>query len=222
MKILDSRLYRLTDTIANYFLLNLLWFLLSLPLVTAFPATVALFSVLRAWRTDESAELIAPFFGAFRRKLGRSLLLGVGATIVGVILVVDFLAVRQIPGAVAIPVLFALGLVTILYLQMTVYLYPMLAHIDATPREIIRNCFLLALSQPFASLLVALGLIALAFATYVFPFTPLLIASGVAQGLNAIFRRAVGKFAPGGLRGEIAALDPPAYPDEAEPAVRRR
>lgn len=222
MKILDSRFYRLADTVANYFLLNLLWFLISLPLITVFPATVALFSVLRAWRTDESTEIIAPFFGAFRRKLGRSLLLGIGAAIIGVILAADFVAVRRIPGAMAIPVLFALGLIAILYLQMSVYLYPTIAHIDAPPRAIIRNIFLLTLSQPFISLLAALGLLALAFATYLFPFTPLLVASSVAQGLDALFRRAVGKFAPGGLRGEIAELDPPDYPDEVEPVVTRR
>ena len=222
MKIINSRFYQLADTIANYFLLNLLWFLLCLPIITIYPATVGLFSVLRAWRVEESAEILAPFFGAFRRKLGRSLLLGIGATIVGIVLAADFLAVRGIPQAMAIPVLFALGLITLLYLQMSVYLYPAIAHIDATPREIIRNCFLMTLSQPFVSLLAALGLLALAFATYVFPFTPLIVASSVAQGLNAIFRRAVAKFAPGGLRGEIAPLDPPDYPDEEQPIVRRR
>lgn len=222
MKILNSRLYQLADTVANYFLLNLLWLLISLPLVTAYPATVALFSVLRAWRVEESSEIIAPFFSAFRRQFRRSLLLGIGWTIIGIILVADFLAVRGIPGAMAIPVLFALGLVTILYCQMSVYLYPAIAHIDARPRDLIRAIFLLVLSQPFLSLFAALGLLALGLATYFVPFTPLLVASSVAQGLDAVFRRAVAKFAPGALRGEIAEFDPPVYPDENESAITRR
>ena len=222
MKLLNNRFYQLADTIANYFFLNLLWFVCCLPIVTIYPATVGLFNVLRIWRVEESSEIIAPFFGAFRRKLGRSLLLGIGATIVGIVLAVDFLAVRGIPQAMAIPVLFALGLVALLYLQMTIYLYPAIANIEATPREIIRNIFLMTLAQPFVSLFVALGLLILAVATYVFPLTPLIVASSVAQGLFAVFRRAVNKIAPGGLRGEIAELDPPVYPDEEQPLVRRR
>lgn len=222
MKLLNSRFYQLAETVANYFLLNLLWFLISLPLITAYPATVALFGVVRAWRVEESTEIIGPFFGTFRRKFGRSLLLGVGWTIIGIVLLVDFLAVRGIPGPMAIPVLFALGLVTILFGQMSVYLFPAIAHIDARPRDLIRAAFLLALSQPFLSLFAALGLFALAIATYFFPFTPLLVISSVAQGLDAAFRRGVEKFAPGALRGEIAELDPPVYPDEDDQFFTRR
>ncbi|CAA9585590.1 MAG: hypothetical protein AVDCRST_MAG18-3779 [uncultured Thermomicrobiales bacterium] len=209
MKILDSRLYRLAETITNYFLLNLLWALLSLPLLTVYPATVALFSVLRTWRVGDSAEIVGPFFAAFRAKLGQSLLLGLGWTAIGIVLGVDLLASRQIPGALALPVLVALGLITLLYCQLSVFLFPTIAHIRTTPPGVVRNAFLLALSQPFLSLFAALGLIALALAAYFLPFLPLLFASPVAYGLDALFRRGVARFAPGGLSGAIEELNAP-------------
>ena len=203
MKFIDSRAYRLADAVTNYFLLNLVWFVVCLPLVTAAPATVALFVVVRRWREDEGYEVLAPFFAAFRASFRRAFLVGLGWTIVGLILVVDLLASRRIPGAIAIPVLIAAGFLALLYCQLSTYLFPLLAHSRATPREIVRNAFLLTLSQPFRTIVAALGLIILALMTYFLPLVPLVVASSTAVALDAHFRRGVARFVPGALAGEI-------------------
>ena len=47
MSILDSRVYRWSEVAADFFLLNLMWLLACLPVVTAPPATAAMFAVVR-------------------------------------------------------------------------------------------------------------------------------------------------------------------------------
>jgi len=203
MKILDSRLYRMANTATNYFLLSLLWLVISIPLVTIFPATVALFGVLRVWREEDREDLLGPFFGTFRAKFWQSLLIGIGWTAIGAILGVDILASRQISGAVAIPVLIALGLITVLYCQLTVYLFPIIAHMRVGPRGVIRNAFLLTLSQPFLSLFAAVGIIIVGIGAYFVPFILLIVVGMIAYGQDALFRRGVAKFAPAALSGEL-------------------
>ncbi len=203
MKILDSRLYRMANTATNYFLLSLLWLVVSIPLVTIFPATVALFGVLRVWREEDREDVLGPFFGTFREKFWQSLLIGVGWTAIGAVLGVDILASRRIPGTVAIPVLIALGLITLLYCQLTVYLFPIIAHMRVGVRGVIRNAFLLTLSQPFLSLFAAVGIVIVGIGAYFVPFILLIVVGMIAYGQDALFRRGVAKFAPGALSGEL-------------------
>lgn len=203
MKILDSRLYRMANTATNYFLLSLLWLVISIPLVTIFPATVALFGVLRVWREEDREDVLGPFFGTFRAKFWQSLLIGVGWTAIGAVLGVDILASRRIPGTVAIPVLIALGLITLLYCQLTVYLFPIIAHMRVGVRGVIRNAFLLTLSQPFLSLFAAVGIVIVGIGAYFVPFILLIVVGMIAYGQDALFRRGVAKFAPGALSGEL-------------------
>src|SRR4051812_36547498 len=105
MRILDSRLYRVAETATNFLLLNLLWLVVSLPVLTIFPATTALFGVLRAWEEREGAGVAAPFFATFREKLWQSLIIGFVWAAIGGVLAVDFLASRRIAGMLAFPLL---------------------------------------------------------------------------------------------------------------------
>jgi uncharacterized membrane protein YesL len=203
MKILDSRLYRMANTATNYFLLGLLWVVIAIPLVTIFPATVALFGVLRAWREEDREDILGPFFGTFRAKFWQSFLLGFGWLAIGAILGVDILASRRIPSVAAIPVVIGLGLISVLYCQLSVYLFPIIAHMRVGVRGVIRNAFLITLSQPFLSLFAAVGIIIVGIGVYFVPFILLIVVVLIAYGQDTLFRRGVAKFTPGALSGEL-------------------
>jgi uncharacterized membrane protein YesL len=47
VSILDTRVYRWMETAMDFFLLNLMWLAVRLPVVTIFPSTAALFGVVR-------------------------------------------------------------------------------------------------------------------------------------------------------------------------------
>jgi uncharacterized membrane protein YesL len=52
MGFLDSRLYRWLEVFTNFFVLNLLWLLACVPVLTIYPATAAKFGVVRGWVRD--------------------------------------------------------------------------------------------------------------------------------------------------------------------------
>ena len=49
VRMLEGRFYRRLETVTNYFLLNVLWLLACLPIITLYPATAAMFAVIRGW-----------------------------------------------------------------------------------------------------------------------------------------------------------------------------
>jgi len=194
MKVLDSRLYRWMDTATNFFLLTLLWLIVSIPIVTFFPATMAMFGVFRAWKDNEGAGIVGPFFAAFRKRFLQSLLVGVVWAILGGILLVDIVATRRMTGAVAIPLFIATLSLTLFYTMLTIYIYPILANARTTALGVVKNAFLLSLSQPLLSLVTTFGLFLSAIVLWIFPFAIIIIGSPIAYGMNALFNRAVGRF----------------------------
>jgi uncharacterized membrane protein YesL len=194
MRIIDSRFYRWAENATNLFLLTLLWLLVSVPLVTLIPATTAVFGVFRAWEDNEGAGIVGPFFASFRARFLQSLIVGVGWAAIGGILLVDIFATRNMTGVIATPLFIATLSLTLFYTMLSIYIYPILANARTSALGVIKNAFLLSLSQPLLSLIVAFGLLFFAIVLWVFPFGILLFGGVVAYGLNALFNRAVGRF----------------------------
>lgn len=208
MRILDSRLYRWAENATNFFLLTILWLLVSLPVITFFPATTAMFGVFRAWEEREGAGIVGPFFAALRERFLQSLLVGIVWAILGFILLVDVLATRRMAGGLALPLFIATLSISLFYLMLTLYIYPLLANARTSALGIIKNAFLLALSQPLLSLLATFGLLLCALGLWIFPALVIIFGSVIAYALNALFNRAVRNF-PGAKPAEIVEGDEP-------------
>ena len=202
MDLLRTRVYPVLEIGTNIVLLNLLWLAASLPLLTAYPATAALFGVVRHWVRQEDPGVIAPFFRHFRENLRQSLLLGPAWTFLGVALALNLLAIRQLPTVLAVPLLALAGTVTLVYLLTTTYLFPVMVSFHATSVSVVRNALFLALGQPALSLL-ALGFLALVLlVTAVVPAALLCSGGLAAYGVSAIYQRALRKAVPTGAESD--------------------
>lgn len=76
MRALDSSFYWWVSRVVGYLLLSGLWLLCSAPILTLFPATVALFAVFRAWQDNPDEAFYLPFFAHLRRWFVGDFLLG--------------------------------------------------------------------------------------------------------------------------------------------------
>jgi uncharacterized membrane protein YesL len=152
MNFLETRLYRWMEVLGNLFLLNLLWLVAAAPLITLFPATAALFAVVRGWIRGTETDLWQPFWRGLRENFGQSLLIGLLWTLLGLILLADFLFVRSITSWISIPLWLLFALIILVYLATTVYLFPIMVHYRAGWWQVIRNSFLLAGAAPVLTL----------------------------------------------------------------------
>ena len=92
---MDSPLMRKLSQFPDLILLNLLWFLCSVPLVTAGAAGTAMHAVLQKYVAGEENGIIRPFFRAFRSNFKQSTCLWLPLMAVIGLLVLDLLFLQE-------------------------------------------------------------------------------------------------------------------------------
>lgn len=73
----DGRVYRILERFLDLVVLNLCWLIACLPVVTVWPATTALFAVVREWALGREPRVIGSFLRFFKANFTQSLCVGV-------------------------------------------------------------------------------------------------------------------------------------------------
>jgi uncharacterized membrane protein YesL len=186
---LNSRLYQALEVVADFFFLNLLWLLACIPIVTIFPATAALFATVRGWIRGTETGFLLPFWRYLRENFAQSLVVGFAWTTIGLILVVDFLTVRQMTSWVKGPLLGLLVLLGMAYGGTAVYLFPVMVHSQTSWIQIIRNSFLVAFHALGTTFLCLLVVALASLASYIFPISILISATVAAYAIYSLSHR---------------------------------
>lgn len=183
MSLRDDRVHPLLQRASSLFLLNLLWVLASLPLVTLAPATAAMFGVVRQWLRGQEPELFTAFFSLFRENFWQSLLLGLLWLAVAALIAVNVLLAGQAAPPLSTVVLVLSSVVGLFFLLTSPYLFASIVHFKAGWIVVVRNAVLLAVSAPHLSLLGLGVLVLMGFIVYSLPVTILLGAGAFAAYL---------------------------------------
>lgn len=161
----------------NLFLLNLLWFvfsLIGLILFGLFPATAALFSVLRKliMETDDlsTLEVTKLFWSKFKFEFLKSNLVGFLISFCGFILYLDIRVLQQLDNNlfhVSLTIVtFVIGFV---YLLTLLYIFPVFVHFDMKIFQYPKHAFILAIGRPLQTLVM---MIILAIVIFLYTLLP--------------------------------------------------
>jgi uncharacterized membrane protein YesL len=200
LRFLDSRFYGWLEAFTNFFLLSLLWLVVSLPVVTIFPSTAAMFGVVRGWVRNGEIGGLGEFFPKFRENLKGSLLLGLLWTILGATLALDVALVNQMPPTQRVIVGTLTFLAVLLYAFVSVYLFPVMVHYDTDWRGVLKNALLLSIGRLPTTLLCLLVVAVTAGVTVVFPLALVFTGSLTAYVVYRLCNRAFDKMAAAGER----------------------
>ncbi len=176
MKVLESRYYGWLETATNLFLLNGLWLLACLPVVTIFSSTAAMFAVVRDWVRGKEIGLFGAFVSRFKENFKQSLTVGVAWTLFGVTLVLDFNVANGLPHVPGVVMKSLLVLAVCLYAFASVFLFPVMVHYDTKWTGVIKNALLLSIGRLPTTLACLLFVAAVAGITIVVP--PLALITG--------------------------------------------
>lgn len=155
----DGPLFRIAERLGNLILLNLLYLIFCIPIITIGPATVALRYVTLKYAENVEDRVWAPFIHSFRQNLKQGILVGVIATILGAFLAWDLYLIYQIvdSGAVVDKVmLVAVALACVLYLMATAYIYPLIARFENSLKQMLRTAIILAIRHLPATVCLAI------------------------------------------------------------------
>ncbi len=154
---LDSPIMRFLSKIADLFILNFLFLLCSIPIVTIGASSIALYSItLKSVRNEES-YIVRNFFLAFRKNLKMGLIAWIMVLLFGAILFFDFQFLPFVPAPFGTILRVLTLFVLFLYAIVTLYLFPYIARFENTIAGSFKNAFLLAVVHlPYTLLLVVI------------------------------------------------------------------
>jgi len=155
MDLFQSRFMFVLEKFTSFFLLNILWLFMCIPIVTIFPATAAMFAVVRQWiRQEDSSSVFKPFFVHFKDNFKQSFLIGIiwFAILYSIVFNFQLLASIETPTLNTIMLPF-LAIFSILFLFTSFYLFPVMVHFKLPIVGVIKNSFLYSLSKLHVCLL---------------------------------------------------------------------
>ncbi|MBO1005129.1 YesL family protein [Pseudogracilibacillus auburnensis] len=183
MNILNNRFYILLEKLSNLLLLNLCWIIASIPIITLFPATAAMFSVIRDWKIKDEVSVIKPFMIHFKKNFKQSLLIGILWVPFALLLYFDYFYIVQTQTEWRVYLLVPLFFIALLFTFMSAFLFPVMIHYQLRIRDVLKNTFIVSLvyfPTTIVSIILAVSLLAI---LLFFPITGLFIFS-VAAYLN--------------------------------------
>ena len=189
MNILDTRVYRWLETATDFFLLNLIWLVACLPVVTIFPSTAAMFGVVRDWVREKESSLTRTFIARFWENLGQSLLVGTIWAVFGIALFLDFLVASQLSYWAELVLKSVLVLVSTVYAFGSVYLFPVMVHYDTDWKTVIKNSLLISVGRLPTTLGCLVFLVVMVGLTVVVPFLVVITGSITAYVLYRLCDR---------------------------------
>ncbi len=144
--------------IFDVFVLNILWLLCCLPVVTIGPSTTAFFYAMIQLVQGGDTSVSKDFFHSFRQNFKQGLLLGLPLTAVGVFLALDVsMSYRAGTGIYTFFMVF-FAVVFLFWAFLTLYAFPLLAKFDKSNRDILILAFTLSIKHIGKTLLMMLTL----------------------------------------------------------------
>lgn len=202
MKIYESKLWQTTEVVVDFFVLNFLWLVCCLPVVTIGPATAALFGVMRGWVRDRDTGGMMAFFRLLRENFVQGLVVSLVWVAIGALLIVNLLLGARMDSVLRWPSLVLTVLAGVVYLLMTPFLFPIIVHYRTSSIGVIRNAFVIAAAHPHLAVLGLLPIALSAALATLIPITLFLTGSPTAclvyLACARAFRRIDGDIDPGG------------------------
>lgn len=144
-KISNSRFYRLGDKLGDYIIASVLWFLLSIPIVTFIPSTSALYyTIFKKTKIGDSTAKI--FMKSFKRNLKQGIILNILLLIASAISGLCIFIGRYGIGSISLPsIYFPISFITLIPIIFTFpFIISLLARFDNTVIRTIINAFTLS------------------------------------------------------------------------------
>jgi uncharacterized membrane protein YesL len=177
----ENRLLNTLTTIVDYFLLNVLWVLTSIPLFTFFPATAAMFGVIRKRQLHKDSQgIIKDFFTMFKENFKQSLVISIYWSLVAIFLYVDYMVIHPDNSIIHLILYIVLIIGFVLFCSISIYLFPTMVHFELSWKIVIRNAFFFSLMNPILTiillLIVAIGVAII----YMYPAMIFIVGSPLA------------------------------------------
>lgn len=140
---IDSPLYKFMLHLKDVFLINMMWLLCSIPIVTMGAATVAAYTITLKMVNDEEGYIIRPFWREFKANIKKGSILGVIILVAAYAVYLDFRLFQVAEGHNTM--FLVIGVVAVFLLFMHgIFAFPLMARYENTVIQTMRNSYSIA------------------------------------------------------------------------------
>ena len=178
----------------DVFLISILWFLFSIPIITIGASTTALFQFTLKLAADEEGYVWRTFIRAFCKNFVQATAVWLMALAAGVFLAFDLYLSRRLmlPAVVQNGLFFAIISIIIVFLLTMLYIFPLLSFFHVRVKQLIAHAFIMAVGNLHVSIIIvaiyAAGAAAMLYMPMAFP-----IIAGLSCFFTSYFYRIVFK-----------------------------
>lgn len=140
---LDNRFFTFMGKVADVMILNLLFIITSIPIITIGTSLTALYSVSLKQSSGTSSYIAKEYFFAWKTNFKQSTIMWIFSLIAFTLLFMNL--TLKTDGTTSLVMRFIMILSMILYLMISLYAFPLLAKFDNTIKHTIVNAFLMSL-----------------------------------------------------------------------------
>ncbi|MCR2821535.1 YesL family protein [Lederbergia panacisoli] len=193
MRVLNSWFFDVMETISNFFLLNILWILFSLPIVTIFPSTTAMFAIIRDWKIGKNRNLFSSFTTYFKQYFQQSFSIGFIFIICVGIIFLDFLFIDELSTFMRVLVFSLLLMIGFIQLFISIYLFPIMVHFELPLKTILKNALFYSFMYFPTTLLSILFIAAIGLLLFLIPIFSIIAFSVTAYTIHLLCYRQFNK-----------------------------
>lgn len=184
MNSLNNRLYSALNAISDLVLLNVLWVITMLPLVTFFPATAAMFGVVRYRILQKETDgILKSFLKMFKENFKQSFVISIMWSALALFLYFDYRIIDPSSSVRQLILYIILVVGFLLFSSISIYLFPIMVHFELSWKNVIRNAFLFSLMNPVLTVLLLIIVGAGTALFYFYPVTILFTGSFTAYAM---------------------------------------
>ncbi|MEY2191549.1 YesL family protein [Neobacillus sp. BF23-41] len=166
----DGMFHRICTWIYRFAYINLLFLISCLPVITIYPATAALFGVVRQWVKKNDPPVFTNYRLHFVENFKQSMVLGPAITVVFLVLIADFFLLIRVQSGIKGLLMVCLLVISFFSFISAIYIVPLMVNGYYTTKELVKNAFQLSIYKPFLTLFNLLTLIGLIYISLRFSF----------------------------------------------------
>lgn len=173
---IDGKLFNFLNKCTDLVILNILWIICCIPIITIGASTTAMHYVTLKMAKGEESYIVKSFFHSFRQNLKQATMVWVCILASICILFFDFYYITHIKTNMTNLLTFAIFFITFLLGMMTCYVFPILSYFQCRTLKAMKNALSIAIIHlPYTVLLLLLEsmpvVLILLFPTHLIPVT---------------------------------------------------
>ena len=198
----DGKLAQVLGKAADLVILNVLWIVCSIPVVTAGAAAAAFYTVALKMIKNEESYVFRSFFQAFKENFKQATAVTLILLAVAAVLGCDFYVCTKMGLEEARPLFILFCVVAVFVYMGSCYMFPVMAFFENSTKKVFKNSYLMALAHlPFTILIAVISLLPWVFLFFgqfiAAAFFDLIAGFSIAGYINAhIFRRIFKRYIP--------------------------